>query len=255
MSALALGSGRMTRRDEVRIGCSGWNYNHWRGLFYPEEQRPQEWFATYARFFDTVEINNTFYRLPAEKTFREWRAQAPDGFIYAVKASRYLTHMKKLKEAEKPLKTFLQRASLLKEHFGPVLYQLPPHWGLNRERLESFLELLPADLLHVFEFRDQSWLVDEVFDLLERRGASLCVHDFPGLSVPKIAMGPIAYVRFHGAQGTYQGSYTDQQLRSWWGWMEKELRGGRGLYVYFNNDAEASAVRDALRLKKRAGID
>lgn len=245
----------MTKRGRVRIGCSGWNYDHWRGLFYPEGQRPQEWFAHYGRFFDTVEINNTFYRLPAAKTFKVWRAQAPAGFIYAVKASRYLTHMKKLKEPEKPLRLFLDRARLLEEHLGPILYQLPPHWTLNRERLDSFLEILPAGLLHVFEFRDQSWLIKEVFDLLEKRDASFCVHDLPGLSVPRIAVGPIAYVRFHGAQGSYQGSYADQQLRQWWGWMEKEVAGGRDLYVYFNNDAEASAVRDALRLKKRAKVD
>ena len=120
----------------IRIGCSGWNYDHWRGRFYPEEAPPKQWFEFYAGAFDTVEINNTFYQLPAAQTFKAWREQAPDGFIYAVKANRYLTHMKRLKDAKAPLKRFLDRARLLREHLGPILYQLPPRWRLNLERLE-----------------------------------------------------------------------------------------------------------------------
>lgn len=240
--------------ENIRIGCSGWNYSHWRGIFYPEGKRPREWFEYYAKFFNTVEINNTFYQLPPAKTFKMWQAQAPDGFVYSVKASRYLTHMKKLKEAKEPLKRFLDRARLLEQHLGPVLYQLPPNWGQNRRRLESFLDLLPRELLHVFEFRDPSWLVEDIFRLLDEQRVSFCAHDFPGLSVPRRAMGPIAYVRFHGPQSRYQGSYAEPTLRSWWQWIKDETKRGRDLYVYFNNDAEACAVRDALRLKQIAGL-
>src|SRR5262249_50155662 len=182
----------MTRKEKIHIGCSGWNYRHWRGRFYPEEQKPEQWFGFYAGVFDTVEINNTFYHLPAAQTFKAWRAQAPAGFIYAVKANRYLTHLKKLKDVRRPLKKFLDRARLLEEHLGPILYQLPPHWRLNRERLESFLDLLPEDLQSVFEFRDQSWMVEEVFELLDERGVSFCAHDLPGpdeLDVPRRAVG------------------------------------------------------------------
>lgn len=241
-------------KGQIRIGCSGWNYPHWQGRFYPEQQTPQEWFPFYATFFDTVELNTTFYQLPAAKTFQTWRAQAPDGFLYAVKANRYLTHIKKLREPAEPLKRFLDRVSLLGEHLGPILYQLPPRWHLNRERLAYFLDLLPPHLRHVFEFRDQSWMGEEVFRLLEQRGISFCTHDLSGLRVPRRAVGPIAYVRLHGPARPDQAGYPTSTLCSWWGWMERQVKSGRDLYVYFNNDAEARAVSDALRLKQHAGL-
>ncbi len=245
---------RIPRRGYIRVGCSGWNYNHWRGRFYPEKLPSKRWFDFYVKFFDTVEINNTFYHLPSVETFQAWRTQAPDEFLYAVKANRYLTHMRKLREVEEPLKRFLDRVSLLGEHLGPILYQLPPHWHLNLDRLESFLGLLPSGLPHVFEFREQDWLVEEVFSLLESRRVSLCAHDMPGLIVPRRAVGPIVYVRFHGADVKYQGRYPEPTLRSWWSWMKKQVMVGRDVFVYFNNDAEAHAVRDALRLKRKSGL-
>ena len=145
----------------IRIGCSGWNYRHWRGPFYPSELPTKGWFAFYARTFDTVEINASFYRMPKPETFARWRDQAPQGFRYAVKAHRFITHMKKLKDAEAPLALFIERARSLEERLGPILYQLPPRWKCNRERLELFLALLPRDLTHVFEFRDTSWMTEE----------------------------------------------------------------------------------------------
>jgi uncharacterized protein YecE (DUF72 family) len=244
----------MKKSGKIHIGCSGWNYAHWRGRFYPEESRQEDWFALYASVFDTVEINNTFYRLPPAETFAAWRDQAPAGFLYAVKANRYLTHMKKLKDAEESLKTFLTRARLLEDHLGPILYQLPPRWRLNRQRLESFLDLLPSDLTHVFEFRDQSWMIEEIFELLEERNVSFCVHDFPGLEVPRRAEGPVAYVRFHGTEGTYRGGYAYPTLRKWLDWMRGQSEEGRQVYVYFNNDIDAQAIRDARLLKQKAGI-
>jgi uncharacterized protein YecE (DUF72 family) len=171
-----------------------------------------------------------------------------------VKANRFLTHMKKLKDAREPLDNFLSRALLLREHLGPILYQLPPRWRLNRQRLESFLDLLPSGPLHVFEFREQSWMVEEVFRLLEERGVSFCAHDMPGLAVPRRAVGPIAYVRFHGTGAKYQGGYSDSTLRDWWDWMREQVKAGKDLYVYFNNDVEAHAVYDAQRLKAMAGL-
>ncbi|HWP44502.1 MAG TPA: DUF72 domain-containing protein [Blastocatellia bacterium] len=244
----------MKQRGRIRIGCSGWIYKHWRGDFYPQELKQSQWFDFYASQFDTVEINNTFYRLPAAKTFEGWEVQAPDDFLYAVKASRYITHMKKLKDAKEPLRRFLDRARLLKKHLGPILYQLPSRWHLNLERLESFLDLLPPDLLHVFEFRDESWMQEEVFRLLDGRGVSFCTHDMQMLDVPRRAAGPVAYVRFHGPQERYKGRYPGPALDSWWRWMEEQVRDGRDLYVYFNNDAHAHAPRDARRLAQRAGL-
>ncbi len=148
-------------RGGYRIGTSGWNYDHWRGCFYPDDLPSSRWFSHYAQTFDTVEINNTFYHQPENATFDEWREQAPPGFLYAVKANRYLTHMKKLNDPREPLQRFLSGARRLKEHLGPLLYQLPPHWHKNLARLREFVELLPGDLKHVIEFRDRDWLCDE----------------------------------------------------------------------------------------------
>jgi uncharacterized protein YecE (DUF72 family) len=164
----------------IHIGCSGWQYRHWRGDFYPAELPQSLWLEYYAERFDTVEINNTFYRLPEAPTFAAWGRRAPRGFVYAVKASRFLTHMKKLKDPEEPLQRFFTRARRLEHAFGPVLYQLPPNMHVNLERLSTFLQALPRTRRHAIEFRDPSWYVDEVFAELERHKVALCLHDMKG---------------------------------------------------------------------------
>jgi uncharacterized protein YecE (DUF72 family) len=244
----------MVRKDGLNIfvGCSGWSYKHWKGKFYPEDLSSRHWFGYYEQTFDTVEINNTFYQLPAEKTFEGWAAKAKEGFIYSVKASRYITHIKRLKETEEALPRLLERARLLKEHLGPILYQLPPNFDCNLERLERFLQLLPRDLIHVFEFRDQRWVNDAVFSLLERHKVSHCVHDMGGLQIPWKAVGPVVYVRFHGRNGKYGGNYPDHTLRKWAKWLETEAsENKRDIYAYFNNDAEGYAVFNAQSLRKK----
>src|SRR5262245_36863383 len=152
----------------LRIGTSGWVYNHWRGVFYPQTLPQGDWFRHYALTFDTVEINNSFYRLPTGEVFESWREQAPRSFVYAVKASRFLTHMKKLKDPDEPIARFFKNASKLGRALGPVLYQLPPRWRVNLERFEYFLNVLPKKYEHVIEFRDASWLVEDTFRLMER---------------------------------------------------------------------------------------
>lgn len=238
------------KKSRIRVGCSGWNYKHWKGVFYPEDMPQKKWFAFYARIFDTVEINNTFYNLPSEKTFRSWADQAESNFLYSVKANRYITHIKRLKEPEKSLKRFFERARLLGKHLGPILYQLPPNWRCDIERLRNFLEHLPGDLVHVFEFRDQRWLNDEVFDSLGEAGVSFCVHDMEGLEVPRKAMGPVVYVRFHGYDGKYEGQYPEQSLRPWAKWLNDEA-GRRDIYAYFNNDQGGHAIGDAKTLRSK----
>ena len=166
--------------ERIRIGCSGWNYKHWRERFYPKGLPQRRWFEYYAEHFDTVEINNSFYRLPPAETFRKWRDQAPPGFCYAVKANRFLTQAKKLKNCEEPLERMMAPFRALSPALGPILYQLPPSLRFNPERLERFLELVPKDVTNVFEFRDRSWYVPETFALLERHGAAFCVHDMTG---------------------------------------------------------------------------
>jgi uncharacterized protein YecE (DUF72 family) len=233
----------------VRVGCSGWIYPHWRGRFYPEKLAVKRWFAFYAEHFDTVEINNSFYRLPKPETFDAWAAQAPPGFRYAVKANRFLTQAKKLKDCEEPMARMMPAFRHLGQTLGPVLYQLPPRFKVNLERLERFLELVPKDVINVFEFRDNSWHDDAVFALLERYGASFCAHDMPGSQSPDLAVGPVAYVRFHGGEGKYWGRYCDEALLRWTDWMIAEARKGREVWAYFNNDIDGHAIHDALTLK------
>jgi uncharacterized protein YecE (DUF72 family) len=204
---------------QIRIGCSGWIYRHWRELFYPKGMPQHRWFAHYAETFPTVELNTSFYHLPKPETFTKWRDQAPPGFRYAVKAPRFITHMKKLKDCSEPVEEFLRRARNLGGSIGPILYQLPPRWQCNTARLEEFVALLPGDLTHVFEFREKSWLTEEVLALLDRRGLSFCVHDMAGSATERWAAGPVAYVRFHGGVGKYWGRYTDEALLGWTDWI------------------------------------
>lgn len=237
----------------VHIGCSGWIYRHWRELFYPAGLPQRLWFAHYSETFGTVELNTSFYHLPKADTFAKWRDQAPAGFRYAVKAPRFITHMKKLKDCAGPVAEFLGRARNLGPAIGPILYQLPPRWALDRERLLEFVALLPADLAHVFEFREKSWLTEEVLALLESRSISFCAHDMPGLATPRWASGPIAYVRFHGGTGKYVGRYSDEALLGWTDWIVGQARGGRDVWCYFNNDIHGHAVHDALTLRAMVG--
>lgn len=233
----------------IRVGCSGWVYKHWRGLFYPEELPQKRWFEHYAAHFDTVEINNSFYRLPPTSTFDGWREQAPNGFCYAVKANRFITQAKKLLDCAEPLERMMAAVRVLGDRLGPLLYQLPPTLRFNPERLESFLKILPRDVANVFEFREPSWYRQETYDLLDRYGASFCVHDMAASTSPRIATGPVAYVRFHGAVGKYWGRYPDAALGGWADWALEQSRLGRPVWCYFNNDIHGHAIDDARTLK------
>ena len=235
---------------QARIGCSGWEYKHWRGDFYPVEIPKTQWFAHYAARFDTVEINNSFYRLPEESTFARWAERAPMRFIFAVKASRFLTHMKKLKDPEEPLVRLFTRMRPLRSHLGPVLYQLPPNFKLDRARLEHFLQCLPEGIRHVIEFREPSWYVDDVYELLQRHSVALCLHDMKGSATGRERVGPFVYIRFHGASGTYSGGYPADRLERWAGWIREQLRGSVNVYAYFNNDVGGHAPRDAMTLRR-----
>lgn len=244
----------MKRRGVIRVGTSGWNYRHWCGPFYPKDASPYDWFHHYAGVFDTVEINNTFYQLPETTTFDRWKKQAPQGFVYAVKASRYLTHMKKLKDAKEPLEHFLKRARRLESHLGPVLYQLPPRWRPDWKRLDAFCAALPKDNLHVLEFRERDWLQEKTYDILRTHGVCLCVHDLLKRH-PRRITGPAVYVRFHGAGAKYGGSYSRRRLRAWADWMRDAAEDGHDVYAYFNNDARACAVRNARVLRTILGLE
>jgi uncharacterized protein YecE (DUF72 family) len=235
----------------IRIGCSGWQYQHWRDEFYPAELPQSRWFAHYVLSFDTVEINNSFYRLPEAGTFAKWRDQAPRRFLYAVKASRFLTHMKKLKDPEEPIARFFDCAKHLGSHLGPVLYQLPPHWPIDLPRFEHFLAALPRGVRHTVEFRETSWYDERVYELLRRYKVAMCLHDMDGSASERILVGPFVYVRFHHGTKKYGGRYSDARLDDWAEWLSAHAGEGLDVFAYFNNDAGGHAPRDAVRLRQR----
>lgn len=234
----------MTR---IRIGTSGWRYDDWRGSFYPEDLDGSAWLAHYAERFPTVEINNSFYRLPEEATLAGWRDAVPEGFRFAVKANRYVTHMKKLKEPAEGAARMLARFRTLDPTLGPVLYQCPPRWKANTARLATFLEALPADVPATFEFREASWFSEEIYALLREHGAALCLSDHPDATLAYEITGPFVYIRLHGTE-LYAGNYDGRTLRAWArriaGWAEA----GRDVWCFFDNDIKAAAPHDAQRL-------
>lgn len=234
----------------IHIGTSGWHYDHWIGTFYPEGLPKDAALEHYAGPFRTAEINNSFYRLPEKKTFAAWRDATPDGFLFSVKASRYLTHMKKLKDPQQPLEKLLDRVDALGDKLGPILFQLPPRWKLNVERLEDFLKALPDSYRYAFEFRDESWFDDRVYGLLEEHGAAFCIYDLAGRTSPKEITADFAYVRLHGPEGPYQGRYGKQRLASWAGAFSTWAESGREIYCYFDNDEAGYAPQDALVLRE-----
>jgi uncharacterized protein YecE (DUF72 family) len=213
------------------------------------------WLEYYAERFDTVEVNNTFYRLPERSTFVQWSAQVPKGFLAAVKASRFLTHMKRLRDPEEPLDRLFSRAAGLGSHLGPVLYQLPARFTIDIPRLDAFLSALPRTagsrrVLHVMEFRDPSWYVPEAMQVLKRHRVALCLHDKAGARLDAPFDDPFVYVRFHGTSGHYHGSYPVEALREWARRLAEQVQGGRRVFAYFNNDPGAAAVENAMTLRE-----
>jgi uncharacterized protein YecE (DUF72 family) len=239
-------------KGRVRIGTSGYQYRHWKGVFYPEGLPQRGWFGHYARRFDTVEINNTFYRLPAPEVFDAWRKQAPSGFRYAIKFSRFGTHVKRLRDPQAVVDLFVERARRLEETLGPILVQLPPRWGVNAGRLAAFLEALPGDVRWSLEFRDPSWLCEEVFDLLQEHNCALCQHDMIARH-PRRVTADWVYLRYHGDH--YRGSYTHQYLTAQARRIREYVSEGLDVYAYFNNDERGYAVFNAEELRRYLGAD
>lgn len=239
----------MEQLTEYHIGTSGWAYPHWRGAFYPQELPQGRWLNFYAQHLATVELNNTFYHLPPEQALERWRESTPPNFLFSVKVSRLITHLKKLAGVEEPLENFLRRARLLREKLGPLLYQLPPGLHRNDELLKAFLTLLPRDLQHVFEFRHESWLDEGVLALLAQHNASFCVFDMPRRRCPVVATADFSYVRFHGTERLYGGCYSTEELTQWARVITQLGEGRRAVYAYFNNDIGGNAVRNALELR------
>jgi uncharacterized protein YecE (DUF72 family) len=245
---LKLGVGERGLRLHYYIGTSGWHYDHWRQLFYPDKLPKAKWLEFYSRHFNTVELNNTFYRLPSEAAFANWYSSSPANFAFALKVSRFITHIKRLKDIKEPVNNFLERAKILQKKLGPLLFQLPPSMHRDDGRLESFLSVLPPGIKPVLEFRHQSWLDEGVFEILRRHNVGLCIFDMPDITCPLVATADFAYIRFHGSTSLYSSSYSDKELEEW-----AERLGGlapqvKAVYIYFNNDAEAFAVKNAMTI-------
>lgn len=235
------------------IGTSGWNYRHWRKAFYPASLASSEWLAFYAERFSSVEINATFYRLPSERSLDAWREAVPRDFRFAVKASRYITHMKKLKDPAESTRRFFERIERLDDRLGPVLFQLPPKWHVNVERLSAFLAALPSGYRYAFEFRDPSWWTESVTDLLAEHRAAFCQFDLEGQTSPGWSTTDFVYLRWHGSDGRYRGRYANDVLDDWAERIRQWTEAGRDVHGYFDNDAEAAAPADAAELLRRLG--
>ncbi|MFW5870485.1 MAG: DUF72 domain-containing protein [Candidatus Sumerlaeota bacterium] len=229
------------------IGCSGYQYGHWKGCFYPDDLPKGKWLDYYQDHFDTVEINNSFYQLPDKKTFDSWREQAAEKFTFTLKFSRYGTHMKKLKDPEEPIEKFLDHATHLGSHIGAILVQLPPNWNSNPERLDGFLSAAPDRHRWAVEFRDESWLNEENFEILERYNAALCIHDIIP-DHPRRQTADWSYWRFHGDPPGE--SYSHQHLSARADEIAAEMQDGRDVYAYFNNDKKGYALQNASQLRR-----
>lgn len=232
----------------IRIGTSGYTYRHWRGPFYPPNLTYKKFLSFYVTKFDTVEINSSFYHLPREKTLENWYAGTPDNFTFALKASRFITHVKKLVSCQKPLHLFLTRALLLKEKLGPILFQFPPSWKKNLARLDKFLAMLPENIQATVELRHQSWFAEDLYGILRQRNCALTFADTPSYPLVEKITSNFVYIRLHGHERLYASNYGTKQLKTWArkikGWSKKTV------YVYFDNDAGGFAARNALELKK-----
>ena len=244
-------------RGVVRIGCSGWSYKDWRGVVYPQKAPARTWFDHYAALFDTVELNTTFYRLPTPERVEGWARQAPEGFLFAAKLGQFCTHRMKLRDPGGWLPNHLDRIERLGPHLGPNLVQLPPRWKRNTERLAEFLALAPTHIRWAVELREPSWLHDDVFALLERHGAALCIHDLLP-DHPVILTADWTYLRFHGPNAIaepYQHRYGTRRLRTLTPILQDWLDAGIDLFAYFNNDWHGNAVTDATTLRRELALD
>lgn len=265
--------------NKVFIGTSGWSYDHWQGIFYPVNLPKSRWLEYYTEYFETVEINSTFYHLPREKTVKNWLERTPEKFIFAVKAGRFITHLKQLKDPAESLERFWQIVEWFGEKLGPILFQFPPKFEKDKERFHNFLSALAAakekpvgfkkfstrrvrELAAVMEFRHPSWFCDEVYEILRKFNVALCFSDTPRYPYCEEVTADFVYLRLHGHERLYASRYTKEQLDEYVtkikNWM-KEVSPPKGrvkdIYCYFDNDAEGYAVQNAIELRKKISVN
>ena len=232
----------------VHIGTSGWSYNHWAGRFYPKDLKKNRWLDYYSREFSTVEINSSFYHLPKPQTFINWKKNTGVDFLFSVKVSRYITHIKRFIDCKEALERLFESAKELGEKLGPFLFQLPPNMKKDRLRLEEFLRILPVKYKFAFEFRNESWLTQDIFNLLKNAGCTLVISSSPGFPYSEEITADFYYIRLHGPRNLYNSSYSNDELEKIAVLIKKNLEKNIENYVYFNNDAQAYAVENARTL-------
>ncbi len=235
------------------VGVSGWQYPDFSDRFYPKDLEKSEQLGYYASQFPTVEINNTFYKLPAEKTVKRWYDQVPDEFVFAIKASRFITHMKNLLEPEDTLPKFIKRISLFKQKIGPILFQLPPHWQVDLERLKNFLKFLKPDYRYTFELRNKSWLAEGVYFLLRENNIAFCIYDIDYRQSPIMVTADFVYIRLHGPGRAYNDPYDMDALGLWANRIEGWVGSGKDVYCYFDNTYHGYAWENAKALMDLLG--
>ncbi len=233
---------------KIYIGTSGWHYGHWVGPFYPRSMKSGQFLPFYAERFCAAEINNTFYKLPDQESLTAWRNATPQDFVFACKASRFITHMKKLRDPRDTIRRFFQSIEALDPKAGPILFQLPPRWHFNPERLKAFLEALPKDYRYGFEFRDDSWFVPETYRMLSSHNAAFCIYELAGARSPVELTADLVYVRLHGPGSAYRGSYDDAALSGWLRQFSQWRSNGRDVYCFFDNDEKGYAALNAQRM-------
>lgn len=241
------------------IGTSGWTYSSWRGTFYPEDLPSRDYLEFYSREFESTEVNYSFYHLPRLSTYEKWAAQVPDEFIFALKASRFITHVKRLVDVKEPWSTFVQNSLALGSHLGPVLLQFPASFRCDRPKLAAFIKNAqqPAPKSRpvrlVFEFRHESWFSEETYTLLRKHNAALCIADSPRYPRRDVSTADFVYLRFHGRTDLFASKYTDTELAEEARQIRRYLRDGRDVYVYFNNEAFGHAIANARTLNHLVG--
>jgi len=237
------------KNPKIYIGTSGWCYDSWEGIFYPQGLKRKEWLNFYSNHFDTVEINSSFYHLPKAATFSNWAEKTPDDFLFVIKASKYITHTKRLNNCSDAAARLVEVSSNLGKKLGMFLFQLPPNLKKDAARLKNFLKILPSACRYVFEFRDESWFCDDVYKVLEECNCGIVISDSPKFPRHEVITGGFCYIRMHGSTLLYSSKYTDKELKKIAELITGNYKNGISSYVYFNNDVCGYAVENAEYLK------
>ncbi len=233
----------------ILIGTSGWSYKHWKNIFYPAGTNQSNWFEFFASKFSTVEINNTFYKMPEKQTIIKWRDASPENFKFSVKANRIITHIKKLNSVDEDLKIFMDAVSKFKEKLAMMLFQFPPSFIFNAMLLENFIDKLPKDFNYTFEFRNTSWWDFSIFELLSKNNIAFCNYEKSVEITPRISTSKNIYIRFHNPQNPAENHFDENTLNDWKEFILRENSEGKNIYCYFNNDLGGYAIEDAYILE------